>query len=64
MTLCKKKKISSTISVVLDAQEVIDTCITLVTKNGQPLSLLEDKGFQIIVDAILVGLGVSQVISS
>ncbi len=60
----KKRKIDSSISVLIDALEVVEACVTLVTENGRPLKIVEDKGFRMILDPILIGLGGSLTISA
>ena len=53
----KRRKIENTVSVKIDAKEVIKACVTLVTENGRPFKSLDDIGFRMILDPILVGLG-------
>ncbi len=39
----KKRKINSSIPVFLDAEEVIEACVTIVTENGSPFKALDDR---------------------
>lgn len=60
----KKRRIDSSIPVFLDAEAVIEACVTIVTENGRPFKALDDKGFRMILDPVLIGLGGSLTIGA
>jgi len=49
--------------VKLDFNTLLNACIELTTVNGRPFSMLEDSGFQTILNPILKALGENQSIN-
>ena len=45
------------IKVEIDRKYLQDTCLELVTANARPFSLMEDTGFQKLINSVIVGLG-------
>ena len=44
----KRRKLETTIEVLIDKQQVFEGCITLVTENGRSFKTLDDSGFRMI----------------
>lgn len=60
----KKRKIDHSVTVKIDEKQIIDGCVSLVTESGRPFKMLDDKGFRMILDPLLEGLGGSLTISA
>jgi len=52
------------IKVKTDMKTLINACVELVTVNGRPYSMLDDSGFQNIINPILCGIKKSVVLNS
>ncbi len=60
----KRRKMLYSIPETIDTKEVVDACMTLVTVNGRPFKLLDDSGFRMLLDPLILGLGGSLSISA
>lgn len=60
----KKGKIDHSVTVKMDEKQIIDGCVSLVRESGRPFKILDDKGFSMILDPLLEGLGWSLTISA
>ena len=60
----KKRKIYHSVTVKMDEKQIIDGCVSLVSESGRPFKILNDKGFSMILDPLLEGLGGSLTISA
>jgi hypothetical protein len=53
----EKRKIDHSVKVKIDEKPIIDGCVSLVTESRRPFKMLDDKGFRMMLDPLLEGLG-------